>query len=364
MDVQGTLNPTPRRSEAPPAPAVEPSLMARLASICRDRGMDGLALALTSLAELVTDDLAAMESELRALPRRGDRVGKSATHLVELEGKRLRPLCVALAARVGDGFSPKALRLGVAVELVHSATLLHDDVIDVGTLRRGVPTARVLYGNAASVYAGDWLLVEALRLVSEAEPALLASLLNTLDEMIQAEALQLELRGKLVKDRSVYFRVVEGKTAALFRWGMRAGAFAGGLSPDATRALEIYGHQLGIAFQVVDDALDLIGNATETGKALFTDLREGKLTYPLIEGMERDPSLVPLLGRILEEEQVSPEVGSLVLRSLEEQGAIAASLALAESAADRAVEALAELPDTPARSALEVVARTAVRRRR
>src|SRR5262249_22155884 len=148
------------------------------------------------------------------------------------------PLCVALAARAGNGFGAAARQLAVAVELVHTATLLHDDVVDVGDTRRGAPAARVVYGNAASIFAGDWLLVEALRRVrAAAVPDALDRLLDIIEEMIMAESTQLDRRGVMVADRAAYFRVVEGKTASLFRWALWAGGRAGGLDERACRAL-------------------------------------------------------------------------------------------------------------------------------
>src|SRR5262249_38017531 len=142
-----------------------PDVMARLGELCQLRGLPGLADRLQLLGEIAGEDLMWCEAELEALPRYQSPVFSSATHLLDLGGKRLRPLCVALAARAGIGFGPAARELAVAVELVHSATLLHDDVVDLGTMRRGAPTARAVYGNAASIFAGDWLLIEALRRV-------------------------------------------------------------------------------------------------------------------------------------------------------------------------------------------------------
>src|SRR5262249_50298820 len=149
------------------------------------------------LADLVNDDMAELEESLSAIHLSPNLAHRAAGHLLDLGGKRLRPVCVALSARVGSGFGRAARDLAVAVELVHHATLLHDDVVDLGDLRRGSPAARVVYGNAASIFAGDWLLVEALRRVRAAGvDETLDSLLDTIDEMVCAEALQLEYRGR------------------------------------------------------------------------------------------------------------------------------------------------------------------------
>src|SRR5213076_2069185 len=175
-------------------------------------------------------DLAACEAGLALVARGTDVVSRSVGHLLDLDGKRLRPLCVALGARAGAGFTGPARELAVAVELVHTATLLHDDVVDLGEKRRGADTARAVYGNAASIFAGDWLLIEALRRVRHAGVrGLLDRLLDVIEEMIIAESVQLEGRRRADLGRAAWMRVAEGKTASLFRWAMLAGGRAGGL---------------------------------------------------------------------------------------------------------------------------------------
>lgn len=342
-----------------------PEVMNRLSGVSAKHGLPSLADTLGLLGAFVASELEGMERELQSLPHRQDLVGQSTAHLMKLGGKRIRPLCVALAGRMGQA-DPLVLRkLASAAELVHSATLLHDDVVDQGTLRRGQPTACALYGNAASVFGGDWLLIEALRRVRQAGvPGLMDRLLDIIDEMIQAEAIQLERRGQVVADEATYFRVIEGKTAALFRWAMMAGGRAGGLGDDACTALERYGNHLGVAFQIVDDALDLDGAPSEMGKALFTDLREGKMTYPLIVGMSRDPELVGLLEEaVLGSGEVSPSAGEALLGSLRRTGSIEAAHEKAREHAERGASALQGLPEGKARAALEAVALVASNRR-
>ena len=205
-------------------------VLTSLQAVCDSQGLGDLSARLADLADLVKWDMAALEEGIQSLPVGESVVHNSAHHLLEIAGKRLRPMCVALASRLGDGLDDKTREFGVAVELVHCATLLHDDVVDAGDQRRGVPAARTLYGNAASIFAGDWLLVDALRRVRAAEmPDVLVRLLDIIDEMIFAEAIQLENRGRIDARMRTYMQVVEGKTAALFRWAMFAGARAGGV---------------------------------------------------------------------------------------------------------------------------------------
>src|SRR5262245_17156052 len=184
----------------------------RLASISGARGATDLRQRLAALGRWVRADLADFEAELATLPRGARVVHHAAHHLLDLRGKHLRPLCVALASRFGDGFTPRARGLAVAVELVHTATLLHDDVVDLAERRRGQPAAAVVFGNAASIFAGDWLLVAALRRIAASGiDGLLDRMLAVIDEMIIAESLQLERRGRLVADRADYFRIVEAR---------------------------------------------------------------------------------------------------------------------------------------------------------
>jgi octaprenyl-diphosphate synthase len=345
-----------------------PSLLSRLGAVVGPRGAEALADRLRDLEAWIAADLRGFEAELAAFERGTSLVQRSAHHLLDLDGKHVRPMCVLLAARAGSGGGDVARQLALAVELVHSATLLHDDVVDLGDTRRGAPTARVVYGNAASIFAGDWLLIEALRRVrSSGVAGLLERMLDVIEEMILAESIQLENRGRVNTALADYFRVVEGKTASLFRWAMRAGASAAGLSDPACDALERYGHHLGIAFQAVDDLLDIDGDRSVTGKALFTDLREGKMTFPLIVAMERSPSLLPVLGEcaaLAPDQALPPAAVERVLGALHQTGAVAECRALARRHAEQAAASLREVPDGPGVAALVTVAETTAMRER
>jgi len=337
----------------------------RLRAVCARGELDDLGSRLSDLLDLVREDLALFEVDVASLPGGRSLVHRSAEQLLALGGKRLRPTCVMLASRVGDGFDPRARDLAVAVELVHSATLLHDDVVDLGDLRRGAPASRALYGNAASIFAGDWLLIEALRRVRRAAvPGTLDRLLSVIEEMIFAESIQLEARGHLRTDRDGWMRVAEGKTAALFRWAMLAGGRAGGLGDRACRALEDYGTHLGVAFQAVDDVLDLTGDSAATGKALFVDLRDGKMTWPLILGVERDPALRQVIERVLRSPVAEVGLEGQILDALIATGAVEDCRAMARERSARAVACLDALPGSRATEALATVARAAVERRR
>jgi len=303
----------------------------------------------------------AIAQALADLPRGDTRVQRAAHHLLDQGGKRLRPMCVALASHLGSGLDARGAQLAISVELVHAATLLHDDVVDLGDTRRGAPAARTVYGNAASIFAGDWLLIDALRRVRGARIAdTLDRLLDVIEEMILAESLQLERRGQVDTSVDDYFRIVEGKTAVLFQWACFAGGRAGGLDDEACAHLESFGRHLGVAFQLVDDLLDYDGNAEQTGKSLFTDLREGKLTHPLLVARDADASVRADLTRLL-------DGGNREL----EQRIVAGVRPHLNVTRDRATRSIAEafghldaLPSGAAKEGMRTVALAVVERRR
>ena len=341
-------------------------LLHRLGGVASAHGLPDLAGRLDELHSWMRRDLAGFEAELGQLPAGQRIVQRAARHLLDLGGKHLRPMCVALASRLGHGFGDDARAMAVAVELVHTATLLHDDVVDQGDSRRGAPAARCLWGNAASVFAGDWLLVQALqRIRASRVPGALDRMLAVIDEMILAESLQLERRGRLAADLDDYFQVVEGKTASLFRWALWAGGRAGRVDDDACAALEGFGLHLGVAFQMIDDLLDLTGDPRVTGKELHADLREGKMTCALALAAGRDADLAGALGEALAADVPLPAALIEHIRlALERTGALADARAMAGERIARAVDCLQRVPDGPARAALVTVAEATAHRER
>ena len=346
-------------SHVPKALDTAKDVLSILANVSMKHHMESLADTLAELQRWMGSDLAEVEAGLSAIEYKNTPVHESARHLLEQKGKRLRPLCVALAARVGSGFGVAARELAIAVELVHSATLLHDDVIDLGDKRRGIETARIVYGNAGSIYAGDWLLVDALQRIQRVGiPGLLDKSLRVLQEILEAEALQLANRSNVKGSVADYFRIIDGKTASLFRWALFAGACAGGVRPDHCVALENYGRDLGVAFQLIDDVLDLTGDPDVVGKSMFTDLREGKMTYPLLLSIAQDPSLGARLAQACEQDApcLNAELETHLTAVLWEQGIQQQCLELAHRHSGEAIAALAPLPKTSARLALEQLA--------
>ncbi len=355
-----------------------PAVLPVLGHHARQQRLDGLAAQLADLQTWLADDLNAVESALRT-PQGTTLAERAGRHLLQAGGKRIRPLCTLLAGRIGGGASPRSVRdLAIAVELVHNATLLHDDVVDLADTRRGRPTARALHGNEVSIFAGDWVLVAALRrIVGSGFPALVDSALDTLDAMIAAEVEQSQRARVLAADVEGYFRVAEGKTAALFRWAMRAGATAAGLSDDCRVGLQTFGGELGLAFQITDDAIDLDGDPAATGKALFADLCEGKVTLPLALALNLRPALRDQLlelratvdgataGTFVHNDE-GPGTAALcagIARAVSDCGALEAARAEARARCERALAALQVVRPCPEREALRAVAGALVRRR-
>jgi octaprenyl-diphosphate synthase len=342
-------------------------VLGSLGRACDQRGAGTLTDRLNEITRWLEQDLADVEREIAHIGRSGDTPAeKSARHLLDRGGKRLRPICVALASRMGSGFNPAARTFAIAVELVHNATLLHDDVVDLGDVRRGAPASRVIYGNAASIFGGDWLLVEALTRVQAANvPGVLDRALAVIREMVIAEAWQLERRGRVSATAREYFEIARGKTASLFRWAMFAGARAGGTSDDVCAALEEYGTHLGLAFQIVDDVLDFDGSA-EVGKSLLVDLREGKMTYPLIVAAQKSPELLPLLEEVCAGDEVAlpPDLARRIMTIVQSSGATRVALDLAQEMCAEATACLSRLPAGRARDALAAVALATPSRRK
>jgi octaprenyl-diphosphate synthase len=248
---------------------------------------------LVELRALFGADLAFVERELAKDSKDGVAPATdAAAHLLRAGGKRVRPLCVLLSAACFHGKDEASRDLAVVAELVHLATLLHDDVVDDADTRRGAIVARKVWGNAVSVLAGDLLLTHALERTAAAAPGeAMTELIATLRRLVDGEVIQLRGRTRIDPSESVYFAIVEGKTASLFSWAARAGARSGGATTAQIDALGDFGRHVGVAFQLVDDALDYCGDPAHTGKKLLGDLREGKVTLPLIVAIAARPEL-------------------------------------------------------------------------
>ena len=262
---------TPAPAAMPDAPAPDPTPQERLARL--------LAPEMSRVSGVIRERMAS-----RSAPR----IPEVTAHLVEAGGKRLRPLLTLAAARLVGGGGEHPVRLAATVEFIHTATLLHDDVVDESRQRRGRPTANLLWDNQSSVLVGDYLFARAFELMVETGSLRVLAILSRASAQIaEGEVLQLTASRDLATDEAVYLEVVRGKTAALFAAACQAGGVIAGATEAQARALATYGDALGVAFQIADDLLDYEGRPGATGKDVGDDFREGKLTLPLIKAVAR-----------------------------------------------------------------------------
>ncbi|MEP7208784.1 MAG: polyprenyl synthetase family protein [Casimicrobiaceae bacterium] len=289
-------------------------------------------------------------------------VRQVADYILAGGGKRLRPALLLLAAKACGYEGRDHHTLAAVVEMIHTATLLHDDVVDESDLRRGNATANARFGNAASVLVGDFLYSRAFQLmVKVGSMRVLEVLSNTTNTIAAGEVLQLMNSGNPDLGESAYFEVIERKTAKLFEAAARLGAVVAAAPPDREDALARFGTHLGTAFQLVDDVLDYSGDRAEIGKSLGDDLAEGKMTLPLIRALAiGSPADVATVRRAIGGGGITDF--EPVLAVLERTGALAYARERAERESNAAIACVATLPDSPQRQTLLELASFAARR--
>lgn len=247
-----------------------------------DRLIDWLAADLAAVNRLIRERMASEHAP---------RIPEVTAHLVEAGGKRLRPMLTLAAARMLGYQGEDHVKLAATVEFIHTATLLHDDVVDESQLRRGRKTANLLWGNKSSILVGDYLFSRSFQLMVETGSLRVLDILaNASATIAEGEVLQLTAAQDLRTDEAIYLKVVRGKTAALFSAATEVGGVIAGASDDQVKALRNYGDALGIAFQIVDDVLDYGGSSTMIGKNTGDDFRERKLTLPVIHAVSKASS--------------------------------------------------------------------------
>src|SRR5947209_10729946 len=278
-------------------------------------------LARPSAAQLLpgaqsAEGISRLERLLLAAARRAPKeLTGAAVDLVRAGGKRVRPLLLLLSARAAvPGLRARGrVPLALVAEMVHSATLLHDDVIDDGLTRRGLPAPRVAYGNGVSVIAGDWLLAASLELALRANsPGAMEALVRTLRQLVEGEARQIALKGKTNFTSDDALQIAHLKTGSLFAFCGEAGALVARAPPQVVAALRDFGLRAGSAFQIADDLLDFESDAVTMGKAVLADVREGKPSLPLAIALKRLPPLREEMAALL---RVDPAVAEDELRA-------------------------------------------------
>ncbi|MCL6638540.1 MAG: polyprenyl synthetase family protein [Firmicutes bacterium] len=306
----------------------------------------------------IRDDLLAVERELRAVVQTPNPLlTETATHLLNAGGKRLRPALTLFGARFCNFDLEKVLPLAVALELIHMATLVHDDVVDAAMTRRGKPTVKARWGNSISTHIGTYLFSTSLILISKYEdkPLISRVLSDTSVKMCEGEIQQLSASFDVHQTIRDYFYRINRKTALLIAASAQLGAVACGAPPDVYLPLKRYGHNIGMAFQITDDILDMVADQKQLGKPVGGDLRQGIITLPVIYALKNSNKrerLIELVGKIDKNEDEVREA----IEAVKECGAIEYSFYVSGKYIDKAKEALTVLPPISVRDTLALAA--------
>ncbi|WP_300036537.1 polyprenyl synthetase family protein [uncultured Roseobacter sp.] len=318
------------------------------------------------MAAFLAEDMAAVNTLIRTrmASEHAPRIPEVTAHLVDAGGKRLRPMLTLAAAHLCGYSGPFHINLAATVEFIHTATLLHDDVVDESGQRRGRPTANLLWDNKSSVLVGDYLFSRSFQLMVETGSLRVLDILSNASATIaEGEVLQLTASQDLATTEDIYLQVVRGKTAALFSAATEVGGVIAGAPEAHVRALYNYGDALGIAFQIVDDLLDFQGDSGATGKNIGDDFRERKLTLPLIKAVARaDAGERAFWVRTIEKGRQQEGDLDTVLDLLHRHNALTDTAAAARGWATRAREALGPLPDHTVKTMLADLADYVVER--
>jgi octaprenyl-diphosphate synthase len=320
--------------------------IARLRTHCAD-----------SLLRVDDEILNALDSPVKLIP-------ELAGHLIKSGGKRLRPLLTLAAADIFGHRGGEQIRLAAAVELIHGATLLHDDVVDESLLRRGASTANVIWGNKESVLVGDYVFSRAFELMVAVGDLRVLQILSRASGVIaEGEVMQLATQKNLEATFEMYLAVVESKTAALFAAATQAGALVAGADADQEEALRNYGRYLGIAYQLVDDALDYSGREAALGKSVGDDFREGKMTLPVVYAIGRaDTKERDFWRRTIADGNQHADDFQEAVRIIDGRGALEDTFVCARRYATRAMEALEAVPSGESSDILLQLAEQSVER--
>src|SRR5207248_345587 len=304
--------------------------------------------------ELLREDLAAIEREfgrdtvspVRAITDIGE-------YLRAGGGKRIRPALLLLSAKLFGYTGRGAIQLGAVVEIIHTATLVHDDIIDEAEIRRGRPAANTQWGNSMCVLAGDWLYMQAFKVaVQERNFRVLDALIDLTQQMVEGELLQIEKLGKCISLEE-HLDLIHRKTACLFSVCMQMGAILADATPEDEKRVAEYGRNLGMAFQIVDDVLDLTASEEILGKPVASDLREGKVTMAVVHALERASAAErELVGTVLRERTFKSVSYAHILEMLQRYGSLEAAMERAQEYSEAARQAICNFPDSEFKRAL------------
>ncbi len=310
----------------------------------------------TEFFEPVKADLVAVEAKMRATMNGQHEALTGATeHLLASGGKRVRPAMALLSARLFDAEPARAVSIAAAIEMLHTATLVHDDLIDGSLLRRGMPTLNAQWSPAATVLTGDFLFARAAELASQADSVrVMSAFAQTLQIIVNGEINQLFIgRGRASRDD--YFPRIYAKTASLFAVAAESGALLGHADEATVTAMHAFGKEVGMAFQIVDDILDFTSDENKLGKPVGSDLRQGLFTLPALAYIDQRPD-DPDIHALLNGRAGDPEVVGRVVQAVKASGAIDLAISEARAYLTRAHATLATMPDNPYRRALAELA--------
>jgi octaprenyl-diphosphate synthase len=315
----------------------------------------GQSLTASDIMELVRDDLREVERQIGIESMASVNAVTTVSHYLNGNGgKRLRPILLLLSAKLAGNSTAAAVHLGAVVELIHTATLVHDDIIDVAETRRGKPSTNVVWGNQTSVLAGDWLYMQAFQIaLRERNFHVLDILIALTQMMVEGELLQLERLGRIDVSEADYMELVDRKTAGLFSACSRLGATVSGADESVEARLGEYAWNLGMAFQLVDDILDFTAHESVIGKPVGGDLREGKVTLPLVYALQQcTPAERAMVESVLSDRSYARVPFSSVLAMVDSQGGIDRARERAQAFAAKARDIMADFPDSPYQRAL------------
>lgn len=305
--------------------------------------------------QLIAPELALVEEELKGYTRSDIRpIAEIGEYLLNAGGKRLRPTLLLLTARMLGDVSPAMIRLGAVVEFIHNATLVHDDVIDAADTRRGRPSANSHWGNSMTVLAGDWLYMQSFAVaLGEKNLDILNTLIAITQKMVEGELLQLTLLGKSETTRQQLLDIAERKTAYLFSGCMKLPALAAGLNHGSAERLAEAGMNLGMAFQLVDDLLDLTSTQEVLGKPVANDLKEGKVTMPVFFAVQDGgPDGTGKIRQVLAEREFRSVGANEILGLVKQSNGLDRTRTMALEYAAKAAATLEEFPPSIYRDAM------------
>ena len=325
----------------------------------------GQSLTAMDMLQLVGEELRAVEREISlesmASVAAVNTIGR---YISGSTGKRLRPILLLLSAKLIGKADASAIRMGAVVEMIHTATLVHDDIIDVAETRRGRPSTNIVFGNHTSVLAGDWLYMQAFQIaLRERNFHVLDILIALTQMMVEGELVQLERIGRINVSETDYMELVDRKTAGLFSACSRLGAVIAGANDADEAKLGDFAWNLGMAFQLIDDVLDFTARESILGKPVGGDLREGKVTLPVIYALQNCTAAErALVETVLKDRSYENVPFESVLELLHRKGAIERAKDRAHTFAEKARAAINSFPDTPYQRALSATADLVIER--